>query len=161
MSTKYEQMCEAANRASLNWNVYRDRCGECLGIFMTGFATYCQIPGERLTLLRWNGEYGELADYEAPEDDKKFALPGAMRYDPMSNSWHIGANLRLGSLQFVTLAIQALEQNGRPALKFGLKVYVFSLENPELAVPIYDALAKEIISCYEKSTTPDSRRIGF
>jgi hypothetical protein len=69
LATKYEEMCDAAHMAQAKQDEYQHRCFRHMTSLFKGFLSYCGIPQERVTLLRWNGLAGKDSMFTVPRTD--------------------------------------------------------------------------------------------
>ena len=152
MSTKYEEMRQAAINASQNWEAYRQRCVNYMGMFLDGFLRHCGIPENQITYLRWNG---------ATDERRTYTLQGAMVFDESNGYWHLGISLDLTSMRFVMFLLCVTEENTKPVFRFGGKSRSLDFNDPSQTYPMYEEIVETIKRSFCERRSSESRRIGF
>ena len=160
MSTRYEEMCEAALADAKERGLYRDRCWQALSKFVAGFVRYCQIPDNNLIFARWNGLTGDQKRYLEPDNGQYLLLGAASLED--DGRWSVGIRLGLGN-RFVSFVVYVFEKDGISTIAIGPTEPVpFSTESDERNIAIYVELVEKIKKCFSGSAKPQPGKVfGF
>jgi hypothetical protein len=90
----------------------RDRAYGCMAKIVQCLITDCQIPQDKITLLKpETGEHGNRT-YSPPEDGRKYGVAGATVFDPSDRFWYLGIRIDLTGLQFIQFSISITDQDG-------------------------------------------------
>lgn len=161
--SKYEEMRSAARAARAAFDEYRQRSVQALGTVVEGLEDYCEVPNERIVLLKWNGEYEELRGYVPAEAGRRFALPGAVEHDSADGYWYLGLQIWLNQTQWITFPIGVIEIDGQTKFKMASSdPKAFNPSDPNQVEAVCIGIANEIIRVYrEPRGEARAKKIGF
>ena len=165
---KYEEMCEAAETARKKWIEYREHCWRDMGALVHGLATYCAIPIDRITFLRWNKAKGEAGKYTEAEEGMKYTLTGAMEYDDTDRFWRLGVCITLSPPgvipeHYVSFALCLSQHDGKAIVKVGDIGKPYEIEFDRLAQcnDFYDGIVESVKQSFSDPQKPGPKTIGF
>jgi len=161
LSTKYEEMCEAALEGVKRSSEYRENCWRYMETLVRGFISYAVIPEDRITLLKWNGFDDERSQFAPPENGGVYTMAGATVLGK-DGFWRLGLRILLPPMSKVWFAFFVAEQEGRPVVKIGDKTFKVNLESQESCIEVYDYIVKRVTNAFAYPKKPnDDKAIGF
>jgi hypothetical protein len=150
--TKFQEICEAAKTARSDHFALRDNSWRALNEFLMGYKAYCEIPDDRIKLLKWNGAHGEESKYNRePEEGGIWSLMGATVFDEANELWVLGVVLTLtpnGTFpeNWVSFAVCTTEIDGNTQMKIGFPGPVFPWNQDESSRhKFYDYINVELL----------------
>ena len=168
--TKYDYMVEAACTAEKNFNDLQLRSVQLLAAFVTGLATYCDMPLNKITFLRWNRLTDDARQYLDIPDGSPNVLPAAVEFDKTDGFWHVGIVINLSPPNRVfpelwaSAVICASEQQGKPVLKIGWreKPQNFNPADSAECQLLYKSVFNKVVGLFSADhSRVDSKAIGF
>lgn len=162
MSTKYEEMCEAARTAISEAASYRERCWGYLAKVVNGLSTYCAFPTDSVRMLKWNELDGAESAYSGPEDGGIYSLAGAATLDN-EGFWRLGIRLPLVAMVSVAFPLCVAEEDGKALVKVGSrgKPYKIDPEDQSQCIPIYDEIVDKVKASFSDPKRPRQKVVGF
>jgi hypothetical protein len=162
LSTKYEEMCDAARNAVNEASNYRERCWNYLASLVNGLSSYCTFPQESVRMLKWNELDGPASAYEEPESGGVYNVIGAATLDN-EGFWRLGIRLALVGMVSVSFPICVAEQNGQTVVKVGSagRIYKVDPSDQNACTPLYDEVVQKVITSFADPKRPRTKVIGF
>ena len=160
--TGYEEVCDAAKKATQDWQAYRRRACNCFESIVDGLKTSGGVPADKIALLRWNEQTGNDR-YYLPYTAGKSTFSDATLFDPSGGYWHVGIEIAVGPSEFIRFPICMREQNGGQFIKLGINYKPRQLDfknRSEIDVLIVH-IVMSLMQAYQTPGGSQSRKIGF
>jgi hypothetical protein len=159
----YNDMCNAARNAQLQTYTRKERAFASFSRILQGLITYCGVPQEAITFLKWNGEGEENRRYLPAEDGQLYSMQAATQFDDSDKYWHLGVRIRLSQLQFVTFALCVGDEDGTLKVKAGDrgKPQNLALDSDTEIKVLCDSIAEAVIQVYSDPKNSAMKDVGF
>lgn len=166
--SKYKEMQDASAFAAKNWFELQERCWAHIAKLVHGFRLYCDIPADRLRVLKWNGLSGEDREYAEPEGGGRYFVPTVAEFDSEEGFWHLGISITLtpeGSFppQWFAFILCVGEKEGEIMVRVGSvgKPSAIDFEDKASCDAFYKTIVDKAIQMVGQPTKPGSKTMGF
>jgi hypothetical protein len=158
-ASKYDEICEIAKSVSNVWYARKGRCLQYMVTLIHGLVTYCGIPREKVSFMRWDESQQQ---YVRAGEGHNYFIPGALEYDDEGDYWHMGVVISLPT-RWVSFGVCVSEgDDGKPTVRIARtgKMREIDFANGQQCNEFYDSIVALIKRAFQ-SPRNSAKAIGF
>ena len=160
---KYYQMCQASLDAAERFQQYRERVLKYASKVRRALILNCAVPQDKITLFKCNEKTDEERQNVPVDEEILPTLQRVLERPESDGYWHLGIQITLSQMHFVSLVLCFSEDGGSPIVRIGQegKGEAIDLDDQQALASFCESIGDIVVAAYGDTRASTSRSIGF